>query len=269
MAEKYKYLKPEFSFEKNISKHPKFEEFSLHNHPGYEILFVVKGSAMHIVEGNSYHLSPGDMIIVRNDEFHQLIPEDELYIRYIIRLTKQFFVSHNIEEAVSVFEHRARGERNLISAGQTKSLKLEETIEKIDKYILSDAPESIIEGSVAEFLYLLSKAEQSSKPEKTADKHISEIIRYISKNYVTIENIDEIADKFFISKAHLCRKFKKETGFTVNRYITNKRLLNVKERYANGESLTKACIDAGFSSYAGFYKAYVKETNRPPKKMLD
>ena len=30
-----------------------------------------------LVEGNTYNVSRKDMIIVRNDEFHQLFPKDE------------------------------------------------------------------------------------------------------------------------------------------------------------------------------------------------
>ncbi len=269
MALIYKYSGKGFSIAKSFTTHPKTEEFLLHNHTGYEILFVFKGNVIQLVEGNTYNVSKKDMIIVRNDEFHQLFPKDEEYERIILGIDKNFFEENGIEKAVLIFEERKSGEGNLISSKDTISSGLYDCVLKIDEFIKEDAPESIIRAVLSEFLYRLSKINKSTSPQKRTDKLIKEIIDYISENFNSIEDIDEIAEKFFISKAYLCRKFKKETGFTLNKYITNKRMLFVKERYSKGESLTKLATDAGFSSYAGFYKAYTKETGKSPKKMLD
>lgn len=269
MAGIYRYQGKGFSVTKSFTTHPKTEEFLLHNHTGYEILFVFKGNVLQLVEGNTYNVSKNDMIIVRNDEFHQLFPKDEEYERIVIGIDKSFFEENGIEKSVSIFEERKSGEGNLITSKETVSSGIYDCVLKIDEYIKEEAPESIINGAITEFLYRLSKINKSSSPQKRTDKLIKEIIDYISESFNSIESIDEIAEKFYISKAYLCRKFKKETGFTLNKYITNKKMLYVKERYKNGESLTKLANDAGFSSYAGFYKAYTKETGKSPKKMLE
>ena len=268
MAGIYRYQGKGFSVTKSFTTHPKTEEFLLHNHTGYEILFVFKGNVIQLVEGNTYNVSKNDMIIVRNDEFHQLFPKDEEYERIVIGMDKSFFEENGIEKAASIFEERKSGEGNLIGAKDTISSGIYDCVVKIDKFIKENAPESVIRGSFTEFLYRLSKVNVGSSPQKRTDKIVKEIIDYITENFSIIENIDEIADKFFISKAYLCRKFKKETGFTINKYITNKRMLFVKERYREGENLTKLANDAGFSSYAGFYKAYFKETGKNPRKMI-
>lgn len=269
MASIYKCHGKGFVVTKSKTKHPKMEEFVFHNHTGYEILFVLNGKVLQLVEGNTYNVSKNDMIIVRNDEFHQLFPKDEEYERIVIGIDKTFFADNGIEKCISVFEDRKRGEGNLITAKNNISLGIEDCISRLDELVIENAPESVIRGTFTEFLYRLSKVNKGSSPQKRTDKLIKEVIDYISSNFNTIETIDEIAEYFYISKAYLCRKFKKETGFTINKYITNKRMLFVKERYMSGESLTKLATDAGFSSYAGFYKAYTKETGKSPRKMLE
>ena len=269
MALIYRYFGKGFSIAKSYTTHPKTEEFLLHNHTGYEMLFVFKGNVIQLVEGNTYNVSRKDMIIVRNDEFHQLFPKDEEYERIVFGVEKSFFEETGIEKAVSIFEDRKSGEGNLITSKDTTTSGIYDCILKIDEYIKDEAPETIVKGAFAEFLYRLSKINKSASPQKRTDKLIKDIMDYISDNFNSIENIDEIAEKFFISKAYLCRKFKKETGFTLNKYITNKRMLFVKEGYRAGESLTKLATDAGFSSYAGFYKAYTKETGKSPRKMME
>lgn len=269
MAGIYKYQGKGFGVTKSKTMHPKIEEFFLHNHTGYEILFVLKGNVLQLVEGNTYNVSKNDMIIVRTDEFHQLFPKDEEYERIVVGIEKSYFADNGIDKCVSVFEDRKRGEGNLITSKYTVSSGLYDCILKLDGFINENAPESVIRSAFTEFLYRLSKVNKGSSPQKRTDKLVKEIIDYISDHFSTIENIDEIAEHFYISKAYLCRKFKKETGFTINKYITNKRMLFVKEKYAEGESLTKLASDAGFSSYAGFYKAYIKETGKNPRTMLE
>ena len=269
MALIYLYSGRGFTISKSFTTHPKTEDFLLHNHTGYEILFVFKGNVVQLVEGNTYNVSEKDMIIVRNDEFHQLFPEDEEYERIVFRVDKKFFEENGIEKTVLIFEERKSGEGNLISSKEAVSSGIYDCVLKIDEFITENAPETVIRGAFTEFLYRLSKVNKGSSPQKRTDKLIKEVIDYISSNFNTIETIDEIAECFYISKAYLCRKFKKETGFTINKYITNKRMLFVKERYMSGESLTKLATDAGFSSYAGFYKAYTKETGKSPRKMLE
>ena len=269
MAILYRYENPEFIVVKSFTVHPKFEEFFLHNHRGYEILYVKKGDVVQLVEGNAYHVTDGGIVIVRSDEFHQLLPRDQVYERIVINISKQFFINAGIERAVKLFENRERGKGNLITADTVKFFSLDKDFERICGYIGENAPGGVICGAMTELLYDLSKAKPEENSENPPNKMILSVCNYISSNYMFIENINDLAEKFFVSKAHLCRKFKKETGFTLNRYITNKRLLAVKKSVQKGETLSKAALDAGFSSYTGFYKAYVKETGMPPKKMLD
>ena len=91
---------------------------------------------------------------------------------------------------------------------------------------------------------------------------------YINNNYNSNISLGDVAEKFFISKYHLCHMFKKATGLTVHRYITQKRITNVRESMGEGINITSAVINAGFSSYSSFYRSYIKEYGIPPKEGL-
>lgn len=65
-------------------------------------------------------------------------------------------------------------------------------------------------------------------------KNISMIIHYIEKNFSekTLE-INQISENMFLSPAYLCTYFKRETGKTINQYITDYRLRKAVEYLAD------------------------------------
>ena len=50
-------------------------------------------------------------------------------------------------------------------------------------------------------------------------------------------SIDDLAARFYISKYHMMRRFRAETGYTVHAYLTGKRLALAREQIAAGFSI--------------------------------
>ena len=96
----------------------------------------------------------------------------------------------------------------------------------------------------------------------------SRIINYINRHLSEDITLDDICDRFYISKTHLCRIFKKATASTVGEYITVKRLVNARQLILSGTPPTKAYLQCGFKDYSVFYRAYKKKYGIPPSKLL-
>ena len=98
------------------------------------------------------------------------------------------------------------------------------------------------------------------------DSPIQRIVRYINNHINDNLTLDTICNKFYISKAQLCRSFKAATGSTVQNYINAKRLVNAKRMLADGIAPTRAALLCGFNDYSVFYRAFFKEYGKAPKK---
>lgn len=61
-----------------------------------------------------------------------------------------------------------------------------------------------------------------------SDQAITQVILYINKYHTEFINLDMLADKFYISKAHLSRTFKKVTGQTIIQYLNFCRVRTAK-----------------------------------------
>lgn len=239
-----------------------------HTHSSYEILLFVKGSAHYTVEGVKYSLSPMDMMIMRNNELHNITQyADSEYERVIINIRLDFFERYDCEEYRSIFDDRLAGRGNLIPASVINSHKIFDIIRRIEKYEKEGGDEIVKSSCLIELLYLINKYGKTAEYKKAEiNTTVEKIINYINENLSEPLTLDGISEKLFLSKYHLCRIFREHTGYTVNRYIAYKRILNVKKLCFEGKNLTEASELSGFESYSNFYKTYTKTMGCSPKE---
>ncbi len=96
---------------------------------------------------------------------------------------------------------------------------------------------------------------------------VSKAIEYINLNYSNKISLDEICGSAYVSKHHLCRKFKATMGITVMEYILTTRIAVAKKMLAADDcsigEISEAC---GFSSFAYFCQAFKKCTGISAKQ---
>ena len=98
------------------------------------------------------------------------------------------------------------------------------------------------------------------------NKKVVDIIQYINNHLTDEISIDSLSEKFYISKYHMMRQFKAETGYTVGSYMNQKRLLMARELLKQGEPVTKVYLDTGFNDYSTFIRAYKNLFGEIPSK---
>ena len=96
-----------------------------------------------------------------------------------------------------------------------------------------------------------------------------EILRYIDEHLSEDLDAEALAKTFFVSKYHMMRQFRQETGTTIHLYITQKRLVKARELMDSGMRATEACYRCGWRSYSSFTRAYGKHLGTTPTGRLD
>lgn len=246
------------------------DNFKLHTHDFYEIYIFMEGDACHLVEGSEYQLAPFDMILLRPDELHRVKHKSQgRYRRTVMSVTENFFKEEGCEKYRELFWRRKCGQNNKIEGKICFASGISDCVDRIKKY--SDGYKNFSEPSVrscfVELLYLIDRASEFSE---SADKKgkVGEIIEFINDSFKEPLSLTVVAEKFYMSKAYLGRIFKKATGFTVGEYITRKRIMETEKLCRQGEDISNACIDSGFSDYSSFYRAYVKERGASPRACI-
>jgi len=88
------------------------------------------------------------------------------------------------------------------------------------------------------------------------DERIKKVLTYLEENFNKDISLDDLADRFFITKNHLNFLFRKMVGMPIKKYIIAKRLGFARQEILGGEHPTQVAYHAGFHDYATFYRAY-------------
>lgn len=95
-------------------------------------------------------------------------------------------------------------------------------------------------------------------------------IRYINSHLHNKFCIDDLALNINISKEYLCRLFKKETGQSINQYLTHQKIELAKTYMLKNElSIKEIAYTLNFSSESYFIQVFKKMTGQTPNKYKD
>lgn len=244
-------------------KHPDLKKFYMHTHTTYEIYCFLSGNAKYFVEGAIYKLKPNDILIMKKAEAHSLlISKDAPYERMVINFNEAALLGDNAENLLSFIDNRPLGDGNLYPASSFAEYRWTYYIKSI-----CDAKDILTKRLYLTVLLteLCNLSNVSEENEEFKD-NISKVIAYINLHLAEDLSLDILSDKFYISKSHLNRKFKKLTGSTVWEYIKTKRLVMAKEMLQKGVKPTAAATQCGFNEYSSFFHAYKLKFGVSPKE---
>lgn len=95
---------------------------------------------------------------------------------------------------------------------------------------------------------------------------MDEILSYINTHIREDLTLESLSSHFFLSQSYICRIFKADTGTTINKYITAKRITLSKSLLSQGYSVNEVCEACGFNDYTNYLKAFTKAVGISPKK---
>ena len=137
---------------------------------------------------------------------------------------------------------------------------------------LSYGTELLKRLKIQEYLIILNKNVRCNNKEllisSTVDQRICRVIDYINQHIQTDLSIAAIAHALYISPSYLMHLFKKETGYTIGQYISDKRLFLANQLITAGRSITEACYLSGYQNYGAFYHAYKARYGASPRSCL-
>lgn len=72
------------------------------------------------------------------------------------------------------------------------------------------------------------------------DEKIAAILQYLASHLTEKISIDDLAARFYISKYHMMRRFRAQTGYTIHAYLVGKRLMLAREKISAGVPVMEA-----------------------------
>ena len=99
---------------------------------------------------------------------------------------------------------------------------------------------------------------------------IEEVKAYINRHFQDPISLETLAQHFFVSKEHLSRKFKSDTGENISSYIIRKRMEQAKQLLKEGKlSIKETARITGYNDLAYFYRVFKKYYGRTPGSICE
>ena len=251
------------------------EQVDFHYHEFCKVLLLLSGQGSYSVEGNRYRLSPGDVVLLGSRSVHR--PELEAgvpYERIIIYIAPEFLQQQSGADCdlLAIFSGQ-KGHVLRPSEGRRKKLfsiaaALERELSR-DGFGRDVISRAHLLQLVVEIGRGLAESADLPSPILPENPRILEIMDYLEGNLGEDVDMDALAERFYISKFHMMRLFRRETGSTIHTWLTQRRLMHARDLMAGGMSATQACYTCGFRNYSSFTRAYGRHFGSTPTGRVD
>lgn len=258
--------------------HGLFEKRSTINYLHYDkdliIEFYRVGESDIHIEGNHYHVSDGDMIILNPDELHVSTRKDNSYFEKIVFHIKDTLLYPFGGDRNTFFDtlsKKPKGIGNLIPKEKVKTIGLDQIVNYCLLLAEKDTFEAkmLITCKTVELLFELSKLTEktdiTNQPVST-NKTVNLIIEYINKHYTDNITLDVLSEKTHFSKYYIAHLFKENVGISPYDYLIIRRLYVCNNLIRTNYTVKEACYSVGFNNYSNFYRLYKKHLNITPQQ---
>ncbi len=257
----------------------------LHKHKFIEVVYILSGSAMHYVEGESGRVGKGDLFIINMDTPHAFVPVDDPndpFLSYDLLFTAEFFDrsltgEHAIEalnDSYAFYSLFGGGQPRhpYFSVSGSSYTVFGELFHRI--YLEYRGREKgyveIIRGYMIQLIitiFRLNEAKGEARAQKLGTQPIEYVLEYIRRNYNRRISASELAEKVYFNPDYLARIFKEHTGHSITGMVQKVRVEAVcKLLSTTRQTIFQIARDCGFEDMKFFYKVFKKHMGVLPSE---
>ena len=290
----------ELVFEKRIPglrvseavRHHRFIMRSRHVHETIELHFNLEGQRLMFVDRETYSLSPHSAIVVNHNLIHRTstapgFPPD--HHNFILQLDRSRFDQILRVAGLRGFDDfgdRFNGVANfndsewqliLSVIAEFKAMCAEDkngttfSMEDAHAFLYLQALElaSIFAKARRRLLQAELEANQKAVPETVVKtgvhQKVHEVALYLQTHIHESVSLEELAQRFFMSRSYLTRSFRNITGFSVVEYMTYIRIQKAQQLLRESDrSITEIADLCGFGNITYFEKVFKEAIGQTP-----
>lgn len=254
-------------------------EVSLHAHEFDELVVILRGAAVHLVDGQSFPVKSGDVFVVSGGHEHQYLDMHGLALANIL------FDSHSLQmeqwdsralpgfHALFALEPVLRTQQKFNSRLQLSDTQLRYVngmIETLQREIRMQIPgyRVIARGLFMLLTVFLSRCYTEQPPAESGDLlRLGDAIAFIETRFAEKITLEQLAKKAHLSTRHFQRIFQECMERSPVDYLLHVRIHKSMEllRQKN-RNITEIAFDCGFSDSNYFARQFRKMTGFSPSE---
>lgn len=237
-----------------------------HSHDYTELTCILSGKGKYYIEGKSYEVQSGDLIMCNQGIMHQTLEanEKEPIVEFVTGFTDFHFIGmpeNSILLKDGKYVLRMSMENRQEVTKKCYEMVAEYKSSNLGKYFMLKAQLMQIILIILREMQPVKETQKSCRFESYNKNYVvKKIVSYLNENYACKISLDQIAQNLYLSPVYISKLFKEETGESPINYLIKIRLDKAKELLEDSEngSVKSVANQVGYEDVYHFSKLFKK-----------
>jgi len=246
------------------------ETYHLHAHTFYEFFYIVRGKAIHEINGESQVLSENDFVLIRPRDTHKYSFLDHFDIELIsVGFSPENFACAltMLETGADVFTKSAMPP--VINLQGSNLSDIYRKLCRIDRIPSGEERRGYFRAILPYLLYQFISREEI-RPRSSVPAWLADVITQMNRRENFVAGLPKLLEIAHSSQEHVTREFRRNLDLSPTEFINIKRLNLAAELIAEGTTgITDICFSCGFQNLSHFYHCFRKRYGCTPKQFAN
>ena len=249
----------------------------MHRHHSLEINCCLRGKGRYIIGDNVYDVSPGDLFIINDLEYHQAINESGDMLLLVIVFDADLVLSGGEDYAlIRAFYEWKTGFKHRIEADSPALAALLPLLSEIDREWQQReiGYRMVLRALLLQLLAMLYRSFERTEGYaeqiirfQTGYVRLAPAIAMIDARFAEPLPLDALADSVHMNRNYFSTLFSQLMGCPVSEYIVRRRLRHALQLLVSTDaSVLSVALDSGFRNVSYFNRAFKEQFGLSPGK---
>lgn len=236
---------------------------ALHSHGMYyKIIFFNRGTRDIQIGTRVEKCCPGDILVLAHGERYAGRSHDTFLDRYTLHIGTNAFAAFGSygTELMRVLTDRPLYTDNRFRLPPEAAVQMNALLADTDKLLHIQESNHLTSmeafANIIRILVLLKQSREDKIHPGAPSQLMLRILAYIESNYNSSITAEDISREFAVSRSGLWRMFRQYMDQTPGEYLRRIRMENARYMLEQGESVTGACMECGFTDCSHFIRLF-------------
>jgi AraC-like DNA-binding protein/mannose-6-phosphate isomerase-like protein (cupin superfamily) len=250
---------------------PELRLVDVHWHDFYELVFVTSGSAVHVVNGVSQTVEPGDAFLLTPTDFHEIRADGQRPLECYNIVVDPQVAERQLDD---LLPSRTTWPPAFVSGFDEAEPDFRRLWEESRAALPGSAAlmESVLKCILVELLRRRDPADAAREQDHLtgARAEIRRAVLYVDRHFREPLTLAEVAGQAHLSPNYFSERFRQSTGTPFQEYLQQRRLRFARSLLVSTNlGVTEVCHAAGFNSPSYFGRAYRRFYDEAPSTRGD
>lgn len=253
-----------------VTRRESFVMLSTQFHRMYELYYLSQGTREYFIHDRTYLVEAGSFVLIPPLVLHKTLePADAGHSRLLFHFTAEdlpfssdtegwlgtmFRTDQPIHTPSSA--HVSAQTEKLVCVAEAL-LTLNSTPQPQNELLLRSLLTQILVGIHEDLTEQRGEMSERLEPETSMPKQIQDVLSYLHAHHHKEITLDDLAERFFVSRSQLSRRFKGATGFTIIEYLNNTRIISAQQQLLDTSTpVARIAENVGFGSHSQFNRVF-------------